>query len=70
MQRAFVVRLELDPLASVDGIADDLREAIESEGYTVLGIQPWSAQTEQTLTGLNAPLTNVDIPTSSNVPEL
>lgn len=45
MQRAIILKLDLDDNADPQGAADDIRDLVESEGYTVISAAPWSANT-------------------------
>lgn len=44
-QQAFVVVLEIDQRSHVDELAADLLDDLESQGYTVLSVNPWDTQT-------------------------
>lgn len=44
MQRAFIVKLDIDSTLSVDGIAADIAELV-GDDYNVLEVKPWASST-------------------------
>ncbi len=43
MQRAFIIKLSLDSSSDLAGIADDIRDSIQEEGYEVISVAPYAA---------------------------
>lgn len=44
MTAAFIVQLDTGSDTDFLGIADDIKEAVETKGFTVLECKPWSRQ--------------------------
>lgn len=40
--QAFVVSIELDPTASLDGISEEITEVLSDAGLHVLHVNPWN----------------------------
>lgn len=45
-QRAIIVKLQIDEAIDINEIAQDIREDLESDGYSVISVQPWQTQEE------------------------
>ena len=51
-QRALIVKINVEDMVDLGVIAEDIKDALEQDGYEVIGVDPWKTQEEiQTLAG-------------------
>jgi len=46
MQRAFIVKIDIDQGADIQMIIDDITESVSADGYNVISVAAWSAPSE------------------------